>query len=103
MRPTSLEASAPQEKQGATGSSREASGSSREPPQSKASKLCGAFQHLNSDLASMVTSWLSSFATTHLRAASRACQEIFSRNCPYATTTDYVISDYTSRFQNYLW
>ena len=43
----------------------------------------------NGDLASLLTSWLSSFATTHLRAASRACQTLFSRNSAVATT-DYL-------------
>ena len=46
---------------------------------------------LDNDVALLVTSWLSSFVTTHLRAASCACRKSFSRNCAATTTTT---SDY---------
>ena len=37
------------------------------------------------EIALLVTSWLSSYSTTWLRAASRGCEEVFVRNVPGAT------------------
>ena len=97
MRPTTSraqKASPPQQEQEASESSRLVG----ERDQSIDNKSCGAmaFQTLNSDLSLIITSWLSSYVTTHLRAASRACKMIFSRNCPSATTTNYVILEHVA-------
>ena len=60
------------------------------PARSRARVVRGALEAVDGDCGLMLTSWLSSFDTTHLRAASRACRKIFLRNCPVAFTKKYL-------------
>ena len=45
-----------------------------------------ALEKLEDEVALLVTSWLSSFATTQLRAGTRACRRLFLRNIAVATS-----------------
>ena len=62
----------------------------------KKGRICAeAFQNLESGVALIMTSWLSSFETTHLRAASRACKSRFTRNC--AVAAQYIFLEQVAR------
>ena len=54
-------------------------------PQGKGKKS-GLEEVVDPEIALVITSWLTSFATTWLRSASRGCRELFLRNVPAASS-----------------